>query len=69
MSLTLTPPPAIETPDGKREPAVGNDGLTDAERDEYAAAYQRHAVRPLTNKERATIAQWREHARDRTDLA
>ena len=33
---------------------LGNDGLTDAERDAYAAAYWR-AVRPISDAERAAI--------------
>lgn len=37
----------------------GNDGLTDAERADYAADYQ-HAVRPIDDDERVAIAKWRE---------
>lgn len=40
------------------EKAVGNDGLTDAERAVYAIAYQQ-AVRPIDSAERAAIKAWR----------
>jgi len=38
---------------------IGNDGLTDAERDELAEKYRREVTRALSPDELAAIAKWR----------
>jgi len=43
---------------------VGNDGLTDRERSRLAREYRDKALRPLSDKERRALDEWRARKRE-----
>ncbi|WP_143094964.1 hypothetical protein [Mycetocola miduiensis] len=54
----MVPPLTLERPVDRVHAPVGNDGLTDTEREGYAAAYRLGAARPLDEAEHEAMAQW-----------
>ncbi|NKY08963.1 hypothetical protein [Cellulomonas hominis] len=56
--LTLTRPEAAVTPECRHPRAVGNDGLTDAEREDYARQYRAGCGRDVSREELAAVHQW-----------
>ncbi len=55
--VTMTPDASLTRPDGSQ--AVGDDGLTDGERDSYATRYRATVARKtLTAVEKDVIERW-----------
>ena len=68
----MTPPLMLDRPvsaaDGHQR-AVGNDGLTDAQREEYAAAYRAGCARQPGEQALRDVAAWLKQRRGGSRLA
>lgn len=64
MTRMVPPMVALELPT-RSVPVIGNDGLTDAERERHAAAYEAKASRALSAAERKALTEWLRQRADR----
>jgi hypothetical protein len=67
--LTLTRPEANVAPECRHPRAVGNDGLTDAEREEFARRYRAGAGRQPSSRALSDVVAWLEQKRAEAHLA
>lgn len=57
-TLTLSRPEAAVEPQGRHVRGIGNDGLTDVEREELAQAHREGAGRQPSERELKDMAAW-----------